>query len=179
MIKPWIPTLLITGLLLFLAPLSHAQKPMIAGVIRDTDYVEARSIAKANGINIDSWDWNSQYYLYSRGKDKSPEPKTTSPSSISSNKLDKLLSYMWNNVGKLFALALFIFVLYFAGKSEYDATDAKSHNDYYTRVVDGNYHGDDAFEVPNGMNSQHRSVPTRAYNNPKSGESKSERIYFG
>lgn len=60
-------------------------------------------------------------------------------------------------------LALLIFlVIQFSGGRESNDTDIGDLLDpeYRTGFV-ANYHGDDAFEVPDGMHSAHESVPVR------------------
>lgn len=78
--------------------------------------------------------------------------------------LDKTLHGIWNNLGKLLILAvvMFLMVQFGGGARESNDTDIEGmlDPDYRTGFVN-DYHGDKAFEVPDGMESAHRSVPVR------------------
>lgn len=79
-------------------------------------------------------------------------------------KPDAFDQMVWNNwywfVGG--AVAIFLF-LQFGGGRESDDTNINdlADPDYRTAFV-SNYHGDDAFEVPEGMHSEHMPVPVRS-----------------
>jgi len=141
------------------------QTPFVAGVIRDSDYEEARAIAKANGIVIPA-DWSRGEDVYS----VSPEDQDwtnllwTPETSKAHPKLAKALSYTWAHAGALLIFAIIGFlVLQLAGGHEADETNIHEQldPDYRTGFVN-DYHGDDAFEVPDGMHSQHQAVPVRS-----------------
>jgi hypothetical protein len=154
------------GLLLLLVAVAQGQtglpankQEIVTGVIRDADWEMARGIAKANGIDTSAWGWNAQAGLvntqYSRGEDKLLEPK------LQPSKIDKFVFGNWYwIVGAVVVIFLF---LQFGGSKEHDATNIHEFTDAGIRVVDGDYHGDDAFEVPDGMHSAHQIVPVRRY----------------
>lgn len=79
-------------------------------------------------------------------------------------KPDAFDQMVWNNwfwfVGG--AVAIFLF-LQFAGGKESNDTDVEDmlDPDYRTGFVT-NYHGDEAFIVPDGMNSEYEPVPVRS-----------------
>lgn len=136
---------------------------IVAGVIRDQDYESALAIAKANGIDTRTWEWNSQMG-YSKGSDKLLETRRYESSLTGIAWLDNALRYTWAHAGALTILSILIFlVLHFGGGSESNETNINDHFDpEYRTGFDRDYHGDDAFEVPDGMHSGHEPVPVRA-----------------
>lgn len=130
-------------------------------VWRDADYEAARGIAKANGVDVSAWD----YPEYSRGNDKTLQAQTDyfGPFTTGNLSVDKVLGFLWRNAGALTVLALVCFlIVHFGSRSEHDATDVDYLHDSQERIVDGNYHGDEAFIVPDGMNSEYEPVPVRS-----------------
>ena len=74
------------------------------------------------------------------------------------------IQFIWNHAGMLAltAFAIFLF-LQFGGAREDDSTNINDLADPEWRTgFNQNYHGDDAFEVPDGMHSEHMPVPVRS-----------------
>lgn len=153
--------------------LASFETPFVAGVIRDSDYDEARAIAKSQGIDVSKWDAQIGIVQHSNGNDVffnvTPEDQDwtnyfwSAETSKKHPKMAKALSYTWANAGALAILGILLFlVLQFSGASEHDATNVHEHLDESVRIMDGDYHGDDAFIVPDGMHSTYQSVPVRS-----------------
>jgi hypothetical protein len=159
----------VAGLLVVLVTVAHGQgshgrpdtrrhiaiyeTPLVAGVIRDGDYEEAREIAKANGIDVSKW--NYEQVQYSRGDDALLQPETHE---------SKDIIFIEKNWWKILLGVVVVFLLLqFGGGRESNDSDIEDMLDpeYRTGFVT-DYHGDDAFEVPDGMHSQHRVVPVRS-----------------
>ena len=146
---------------------NEAQTPVVAGVIRDSDYEEARAIAKANGYNVSKWRTLDQVqkheaYNSSRGSDVILDGGYQ-PIDPNKPKPDALEQFVFGNWYWIVAASVAIFLfLQFGGSGESNDTDINdlADPDYRTGFVT-DYHGDDAFEVPNGMHSQHQIVPVR------------------
>jgi hypothetical protein len=152
------------------------ETPFVAGVIRDVDWDIAEAQARAHGIKLtEAWAWNAQAGVqHSNGNDAlfytvQPEDQDwtnyfwTPATSREHPKLAKALTYTWSHAGALAILGILIFlVLQFSGAGEHDATDINYLHDSQERIMDGDYHGDDAFEVPDGMHSTYESVPVRS-----------------
>jgi hypothetical protein len=145
--------------------LASYETPFVAGVIRDQDFETARAIAKENGFNV-TWSNGNDALVYT----VAPEDKDwtnyfwTPATSKEHPKLAKSLLFVWHNAG-LLALGAFIcfLVVHYGGGHEADETNIHDQLDpeYRTGFVN-DYHGDDAFEVPDGMHSQHQIVPVRS-----------------
>ena len=77
--------------------------------------------------------------------------------------IDASIRYVWKHAGMLFASSLLIFFL-FGFKSESTTADVQKLSRRGVRLGETkyrNYHGDDAFVVPDGMHSEYESVPVR------------------
>jgi hypothetical protein len=144
---------------------NEATNQFVVGVERDQDWETARATAKANGIDIAGWSRGNDVTFYS----VTPEEQDwtnyfwTPATSKANPKLAKSLLFVWHNAG-LLALAAFIcfLVVHYGGGGEADETNIHEQLDpeYRTGFVN-DYHGDDAFEVPDGMHSEHQAVPVR------------------
>lgn len=154
----------VAGMLMVLVAIAHGQRVetwkgdkrcpgctggIVYGVQRDADYEAAVSIAKANGVDVSAW----AYPEYSHGDDK-----------LQTKQPDAFDQMVWNNwywfVGG--AVAIFLFLQFGGGKESNDTNiNDLADPDYRTAFV-SNYHGDDAFEVPNGMQSEYQPVPVRS-----------------
>ena len=148
--------------LILAASIAHGQTPCLKpnGVLdRQCEarriLAETRIYQRTTGVYSDGDDVLMQKYQH--------DDDMFGPSTTGSPALDATLRFIWNRAGSLFVFGLMCVALaYLARKSEHDATNVDVHNDYYARVVEGDYHGDDAFEVPDGMHSEHMPVPVRS-----------------
>jgi hypothetical protein len=137
------------------------ETPFVAGVIRDGDTAAATS-----------WGWNAQMGMqnvqYSRGDDAVLNPHYVWTDRYEDSTgypwLDKTGRYVWKHVGTLLVFAFVIFlVLQFGRGGEANETNIHDQLDpEYRTGFTSDYHGDDAFEVPDGMHSEHEPVPVRA-----------------
>lgn len=83
---------------------------------------------------------------------------------------DVIEQIVFNNWGKIALSIIAIYLLLQYGSShETDDTNMSDllNPDYRTAFV-SDYHGDDAFEVPEGVHSEHRPVPVRVKRPSKS-----------
>jgi hypothetical protein len=138
------------------------ETPFVAGVVRDGDTAAAQS-----------WGWNAQMG-YSRGDDViyhvTPDEQDwtnffwDAKTSKTHPKMAAFFNYVWTHAGTLLILAFVCFaVTMFAGGHEADETNIHDQLDpEYRTGFTNDYHGDDAFEVPDGMHSQHEVVPVRS-----------------
>jgi hypothetical protein len=116
--------------------------PRVA-TLKDGDWLIAQQMYAEKGIQYDGVDWTNF---------------------MDFPNLTRYAMWIWLHSGRLLILAFlgFLLVQFSGGARESNDTDIEDmlDPDYKTGFVE-NYHGDDSFEVPNGMRSAHRSVPVR------------------
>jgi len=114
----------------------------VSGVHRDGDWLLAQQMYAEKGIQYDGVDWTNF---------------------MDFPNLARYAMWVWLHSGRILILALLGFLLVqFGGARESKDTDIEDMLDpeYRTGFVT-DYHGDDAFEVPDGMVTAYRSVPVR------------------